>query len=78
MFFFDYLFQWLSPDATSLTVDFANVSALSDSGETVLARTLARKLVIEHLRTLSNKIEFHVFDSLNSPQFQQYLEKSLV
>jgi hypothetical protein len=68
----------VEPDATLLNVDFANVSALSDSGEAVLARTLARKLVIEHLRTLSNKIELHVFESLDCPQFQQYLEKSLV
>jgi hypothetical protein len=76
--FFRSSFSMVEPKGTGLTIDFANLSTLSDSGETVLAHTLARKLVIEHLRTLSKKIELHVFESLNCPQFQQYLQKSLV
>src|SRR5271169_1235448 len=43
---------------TLLNVDFGNVSALSESVETMMARTLARKLVIQHIRTaLSDKVE---------------------
>ena len=64
---------------TLLNVDFGNVSALSESVETMLARRLARKLVIQHIGiALSNKIELHVFPTFNGPEFQTYIAKSLV
>jgi hypothetical protein len=62
-----------------LNVDFGNVSALGESVETILARKLARKLVIQHIdMALSNKIELHVFSTFNCPEFEMYLTKSLV
>lgn len=64
---------------TLLNVDFGNVSTLSESVETMLARTLARKLAIQHISlALSNKIKLHVFPTFNCPEFQTYIAKSLV
>jgi len=60
-------------------VDFETLPALSESVETILARKLARKLVIEHIRNaLSDKVELCVFHSFNSPEFQIYISKTLV
>ena len=64
---------------TLFNVDFTNVSTLSESVETMLARTLARKLVIEHIgKTLSDKMELHIFPTIDCAEFQKYVAKTLV
>jgi hypothetical protein len=69
------------PWSSLLNVDFQNVSAssLSDSVETMSARRLARKLVIQHIGTaLLSTIELHVYPTFNCPEFQSYIAKYLV
>ena len=62
-----------------LNVDFRNVSAASESVETMSGRTLARKLVIQHLGTaLPDTIELHVYPTFNCPEFLADIAKSLV
>lgn len=59
--------------------DFANVSALSDSIETTMARLLARRIIIQHLQiSTRNKFELEIFESFGSTRFREYLAANLV
>jgi hypothetical protein len=62
-----------------LTVDFAKVTALGNTVEETMARVLARKLAIQHIHdTLSGKVEFRVFESFASAEFEEYIATTLV
>lgn len=62
-----------------MTEDFASVSIMSDSIETMMARSLARRIIIRHLHiSLVNKVELRVFESFHCSKFQEYLARMSV